>query len=475
MVGGALNYPRVVLAGANSGSGKTTLTLGLILALTKRGFNIQPFKAGPDYIDCAYHSYVSKSPCANLDSWMIPKETIRELFAHRAKEADISLIEGVMGLYDGLNDSEAGSTAELAKILGAPVILIVNAHASSRSLAALALGYKEFDHEINLKGVILNNIASSTHYQSAKKSIEKRVKIPVLGFLPRDEKLKLNERHLGLVPVYEKKAFLEFSRLLCKKVDENIEIEKIIAIARSAKKIPPFRQRIFKDAAIPQKVTIAVANDAAFNFYYQDNLDILRQNGAHLVDFSPLTDKKLPKGVNGLYIGGGFPEVFAARLAKNVKLKNDIRLKVNSGLPIYAECGGLMYLSQEITDLKGRKFPMAGILDVKIAMGKKRAALGYVTLTTLRDNILSKKGDKIRAHVFHWSHFIQTPRNNWAYNVYKKGSNVSYDGLVKKNILAGYAHLHFAADIKFCANFISACRNYKICRAKFASWRLDFA
>lgn len=462
MAGKALNYPRIVLAGANSGSGKTTLTIGLILALAKKGLRVQPFKAGPDYIDCAYHSHASKRVCANLDSWMMPKEAIKELFARRAKEADISLIEGVMGLYDGLNDSESGSTAELAKALSAPVILIVNARASSRSLAAIALGYKEFDREINLKGVILNNIASPTHYQNAKKSIEKRVKIPVLGFLPDDERLKLNERHLGLVPVYEKKAFLEFSRFLCKKVEENIEIDKIIAIARSARKITPFRQKIFKGIAMPKKVTIAVAKDAAFNFYYQDNLDILRQNGARLVIFSPLTDKKLPKDVNGLYIGGGFPEIFAARLARNVKLKNDIRLKTNLGLPIYAECGGLMYLAKEIIDLKGRKFPFTGIFNAKITMGKKRAALGYAALTALRDNILSKKGDKIRAHMFHWSYFTQKPRNNLAYKCEKNG-NISYDGLIKKNVLAGYAHLHFAANIKFAQNFIASCVSYKTC------------
>ena len=456
-----MNYPRIVLAAANSGSGKTTLTMGLILALKKMGLRVQPFKAGPDYIDCAYHTYVSKSPCANLDSWMMPENTIRELFTHRAKQADISLIEGVMGLYDGLNNSEEGSTAELSKILGAPVILIVNARSASRSLAALVLGYKEFDPKINLKGVILNNIASPTHYQSAKKSIEKRVKIPVLGFLPRDERLKLNERHLGLLPIYEKKAFSGFARILGKKIEENIEIEKIISIARSAKGVAPFNPKIFRNTPVPQKVTIAIAKDKVFNFYYQDNLDILRQNGTHLVNFSPLIDKKLPKDIDGVYIGGGFPEVFAARLTKNIKLKNDIRLKVNSGLPIYAECGGLMYLSQEITDLKGRKFPMAGILDAKIKMGKKRARLGYVNLTTLRDNILSRKGDKIRGHMFHWSYFIQAPRNKWAYQVYKKGGNVSYDGLVKKNILAGYAHLHFAADIKFAQNFIASCNNYK--------------
>lgn len=460
MAGKILNYPRLVLAGANSGSGKTTLTLGLILALAKRGLKIQPFKAGPDYIDAAYHSYASKRPCINLDSWMMPKETISELFAHRAKNADISLIEGVMGLYDGLNDSEAGSTAELSKILKAPVILVVNARASSGSLAALVLGYQKFDPKINLKGVILNNIASPTHYQSAKKSIEKRVKIPVLGFLPRDEKLKLNERHLGLTPIYEKKAFSEFSRFLCKKTNENIKIEQIITIARLAKYIAPIKQKIFNNIKIPKKVTIAVAYDAAFNFYYQDNLDILRQNGAHLVSFSPLADKKLPKGVNGLYVGGGFPEVFAARLAKNTTLKNDIRSKASLGLPIYAECGGLMYLSQEITDLKGRKFTMIGLLNAKIKMGKKRTALGYVNLVTLGDNILSKKGDKIRAHIFHWSHFIQTPRNKWAYRVNKNGSDVSCDGLIKKNILASYAHLHFASNLKFAKNFIATCEKF---------------
>ncbi len=456
-----MGYPRVVLAGVNSGSGKTTLTLGLILALKKRGLNVQAFKAGPDYIDCAYHTYASKRPCANLDSWMMPKDTVRELFARRAANVDISLIEGVMGLYDGFNENETGSTAELSKALSAPIILIVNARSASRSLAALVLGYKEFDPKVDLKGVILNNIASPTHYQSAKKSIEKATKVPVLGFLPRDEKLKLGERHLGLLPVYEKKAFGKFCRLLVKKTEENIDINKITSIARSAKGIAPFRPKIFSGSGLVDKVTIAVAKDKAFNFYYHDNLDILRQNGARLVDFSPLTDKKLPKGANGIYIGGGFPEVFAAQLAKNTSLKSDIRLKAALGIPVYAECGGLMYLSKEITDLKGRKFSMAGLLDAKIKMGKRRAGLGYVNLAAMRNNILSKRGDMIRAHIFHWSYYVRRPRNKWAYQ-YEKHGNIFYDGLIKNNVLAGYAHMHFSANPNFAKNFISSCNNYKI-------------
>lgn len=455
-----VSYPRLVLTGANSGSGKTTITMGLILALSRKGLKIQPFKAGPDYIDAAYHSHTSKRPCANLDTWMLSKTAILELFAHRAEDADISIIEGVMGLYDGLNNSEDGSTAKLAKILNAPVILVINARSSSRSLAALVLGYQKFDPRVNLKGVILNNIASQVHYQGAKCSIEKRTKIPVLGFLPRDEGLKLNERHLGLLPVYEKNAFAKFCRILAKKTEDNINLKKIIAIARAANEITPLKRKIFNRQPEPPKVTIAVARDAAFNFYYEDNLDILRHFGACLVNFSLLSDKKLPEDIDGIYIGGGFPEMFAQKLSRNKGIIADIRQKANAGVPIYAECGGLMYLAREITDLSGKKFPFVGLLNTKIRMGKKRAALGYVTLTALTDNILSKKGDKIRAHVFHWSDFTQAPRNTWAYQC-EKHRNIFYDGLITKNILAGYAHLHFAANLNFAKNFISSCENFK--------------
>jgi len=458
-----MKYPRVILAGTNSGVGKTTLTMGLILALKKRDLEVQPFKAGPDYIDPSYHSFASGRSCRNLDTWMLSRDTILELFERRAKDVDISIIEGVMGLYDGLKDTQKGSSAHLAKILNSPVILIVDARSMSRSAAAVVLGYKEFDKDVRISGVILNNIGSPSHYSSAKFAIEIKTGLPVLGFLPRDINLTLPERHLGLIPAYEKAPLDEFSRKLSNLVDKNIDVDKIIDISRKARAFPKVKKKLFKNKPPQDRVTIAVAKDAAFNFYYQDNLDILTHNGASLVEFSALGDKMLPQGADGLYIGGGFPELFAAELSKNTKLKADIYKKAKEGLPIYAECGGLMYLVKELIDSKNRGFPMVGVfekLSVKMADGLR--ALGYVNIEVFKDNILSDKGVNARGHVFHWSYLDCLPsKENFTYKVTKDKGKMFLDGLAKWNVLTSYSHLHFGSNIGFAKNFIKSCSAYK--------------
>lgn len=457
-------YPRVILAGIHSGVGKTTLSLGIMSALRKKGLKVQPFKTGPDYIDPSYHAQAAGKISRNLDGWLLSKDTILELFVKQAASADISIIEGVMGLYDGLADTEEGSTAQLSKILKCPVILILDARSLSRSAAAVCLGYREFDKRVGIKGVIVNNIGSNNHYRYIKSAIEKETGIPVIGYLPRSHDLKLPERHLGLVPASEKKLSAAFYRKLSNLISRHIDLDKIISISRMAR--PLLRgdrkeKTIFSPKPVKNRVPIAVAFDEAFNFYYRDNLDILESFGARLVNFSPLRDDNLPNGVSGIYIGGGFPELFAAKLSANKKLKKQIRQKAEEGLPIYAECGGLMYLAQKLADFNKNELPMVGIFKGAVNMGKRLQSLGYVKIEAIKDNILSKKGAKIRGHVFHWSYFDNLPdKTAFAYKIGKNKGRTFYDGLIQGNVLASYAHLHFASDINLARNFINSCRKY---------------
>ncbi|MBI5124202.1 MAG: cobyrinate a,c-diamide synthase [Candidatus Omnitrophica bacterium] len=458
-----MNYPRIMIAGVTSGAGKTTIAMGLTAALRRRQFKIQPFKTGPDYIDTSYHTVASGLACRNLDTWMLSKDAILELFERQASRADLSIIEGVMGLYDGLKDTEHGSSAHLAKILKTPVILVVDGRSISRSAAAIVLGYKNFDSDVNIKGVILNNIASPTHLENIKRAVETRTGIPVLGFLPKDKELTLPERHLGLVPAEEKTIRERFFGILADLIEKNINMDKLISISRSAPGLPGFNKKIFSQKIKPIGAAIAIARDKAFNFYYEDNLDILRHWGADLAEFSPLSDEKLPENTNGLYIGGGFPELFAAGLSRNTRLKRDIFDKAKKGMPIYAECGGLMYLAKEVVDFRGKRFPMAGIFDVSIKMGKGLAAMGYVNLKAGRDTVLCARASRVRAHLFHWS-YIDAGKNrkNFAYEVTKGRNKIFADGLVKQNCLASYAHLHFASNGRLAKNFVEKCAEYEV-------------
>ena len=457
-----MNCPRIIFAATQSGSGKTTITLGVLLALRKMGLRVQPFKAGPDYLDPLQHSAVCARISRNLDSWLMPPGAILELFTRNAKGANISVIEGVMGLYDGFRDTEYGSTAHLAKILGAPVILVLNAASFSRSAAAIVLGCKEFDKKVNLSGVILNNIGSPNHYHFTKSAIEKKTKIPVLGFLPKDAGIKLPERHLGLVPAQEKRPNEGLYDKLRALVEKNIDLRRILRISRKSLGLRQDKTAYAPRGCGKVRVNIAIAKDKAFNFYYQDNLDILEVLGARLVEFSPLKDKSLPPGIDAMYIGGGYPELFSAQLSANRRMREVVSGYAKKGLPIYAECGGLMYLVKNIISFEGKSFPMAGVFNCAAVMADKRQALGYIEIEVKKDNILSRKGDKIRAHTFHWSYLKNLSKDiRFAYKVTKGKDRVYEDGLIKDNVLASYAHLHFASHINFAKNFIKSCLTYK--------------
>ncbi len=465
-----MRYPRVMIAGTASGVGKTTISTAIMLALKDRGIKTQPFKAGPDYVDPTHHSLAAGRVSANLDGWMCSRASIIELFCRRAQDADISIIEGVMGLYDGFADTEEGSSAHLAKMLGCPVVLILDARSLSRSQAAVVLGFKNFDKKVNIAGVILNNIGSPVHYQHIKNSIENSVRVKVLGYFPKNPKLSIKERHLGLVPAVEKAPDSKSQKELLNMAKRHIDIKGLLKIGQKAKPLGKIKQLIFSSpmivgtahCAVPTKqVVIAVAKDKAFNFYYQDNLDILKGLGARLVEFSPLADKGLPKDTDGVYIGGGFPELFAQGLSANKRMKADILNKAKNEMPIYAECGGLMYLMKALRNFQKEEFPMAGVFSGKVNMGKKLRGLGYVTLRCVSDNILSRKYQENRAHIFHWSYLsgVNPSMVKYAYKI-SKNNETFYDGLIKNNVLASYAHLHFASNIKFAENFVQKCREY---------------
>ncbi len=450
--------PRLVIAGAASGVGKTTITAGVVAALRSRGLRVQPFKCGPDYIDPSYHAVAAGVPCRNLDTWMISKEALLDLFARATRSADIAIVEGVMGFYDGRNGlEEAGSTAEIAKTLDAPVILILNVDKTARSAGAMALGYKEFDRNVRLAGVILNRTGSQNHLRWTKEAVEAATGIPVVGYLPKNADLHLPERHLGLVPTSEGGEMIQRIGSIRQQVEATVDVDKLITICRAAPVLEwPNSAGLFLLHDEGSRIRLAVARDEAFSFYYEDNLDILRAWGAEIVFVSPVHDSQLGD-VDGLYVGGGFPEVYAAQLSENRSFIHSIRMLAEAGLPIYAECGGLMYLSEGIVDFEGSRYPMVGLVPGWSQMQSKRVRMGYVSVEALADSILANKGQELRGHEFHWSK-LQSFDGKAAYRVVG-GDRV--DGFAERNILASYVHLHFGTDVSLARRLIAACEAWR--------------
>jgi cobyrinic acid a,c-diamide synthase len=448
-----IKISRIIIAGTNSGVGKTTITLGIMSALVKEGMMVQGFKSGPDYIDPSHHNFVTGNASRNLDTWIMGNDVCRELFERSAIKADVSVIEGVMGLYDGSIDSTGlGSTAHLAKVLKAPVILVINAKGMAQSAGAMVLGYKEFDKDINLAGVIVNNVAGQSHYDYVKKSIEETCSIPVLGYLQKDKEMTIPERHLGLIPFGENKSPSILYERLGEMVLETIDIDGLLKVARSADDFPNYKKTIFQEddrTFAVQDVHIALAKDEAFCFYYQDDIELFESLGARISYFSPLNDERIPDDVDGIFIGGGFPELYAEGLMKNTSMQNSISDAASQGTVIYGECGGMMYLLEELIDTEGRSFSMCGILEGTSRMENKRQGLGYVSVSALCDNPLCKKGDTFRAHEFHWSRLSDVPKDTvFAYETRKSnGKRCGLDGIYSKdNIIASYTHVHFSSN-----------------------------
>ena len=465
---------RFVLAGTNSGVGKTTFTLGLMAALQKRGLRVQGYKAGPDYIDPSYHTAVTGRVSRNLDTWMLTKDAVLEVYMRSSAEADVSVIEGVMGFYDGKDPrSNAGSTAELSTVLRAPTILIVNVGKMARSAAAIVKGFQCFDDSVQIAGVLVNHVGSVGHFQLVQTAITQECSIPVLGYLPKREDLRIPDRHLGLIPAIERGELQSLFDELANAVEETVNVDELLAIAAKAPDLPArepvlFRMQEEMRTGIryenERRVKIAIARDAAFNFYYPENLELLEYYGAELLYFSPLAGELVPYEADGLYLGGGFPEEFAKDLSEHSELIRQVRELVETGIPTFAECGGYMFLTDSITDLHGDTYPMVGLLPEKIVMQARLVALGYREIEALTDSVLLAAGEKARGHEFHYSSAQLTSDSadglTAAYQVSDRFGQ-KLDGFVKDNLFASYMHFHFASNPLMAERFVSFCHQFR--------------
>jgi cobyrinic acid a,c-diamide synthase len=464
-----LQIPRIMIAGTNSGCGKTTVTLGILAAFVKRGLSVQPFKVGPDYLDPMLHTFVTKAASRNLDSWLLDENVLSYLFQKAAAEKDLAVVEGVMGLYDGLGgDSQLASTAHVAAIIDAPVALVVNGAGMSLSIAALIRGFQNFNATLKIKGVIINHIDNESYFQHLKGIIETHTGIKAIGYLPSLPEVVLPERHLGLIPSGEIADLTAKIDCLASQVARTIDLNLLLEIARGAGPVTP-RSNPYEIAAKFKNLRLAVANDAAFNFYYRDNLDLFEMLGAELVDFSPIADAGLPPGTDGLYLGGGYPEVWAEQLQANTAMRHNVKLVIENGLPTYAECGGLLYLTELLANHTGEVYEMAGLLPGKSEMTTSLQRFGYVEIEVTADNVLAKRGQRIRGHEFHYSITQVDERIRCTYQVAKirKTKAVTWKcGYQLANLLAAYPHLHFWSNPAFAAGFLAHCkegrRNAKI-------------
>lgn len=460
-----MTMPRLILAGDRSSAGKTTISTGVMSLLHERGMKVQPFKVGLDYIDPSYHSLATGRQGENLDGYLMSGQAIVEAFQHSAGGSDIAIIEGVRGLYEGLEAlSDIGSTAQIAKILKAPVVLVLDAQSITRSTAAIVKGYKDFDKGINFKGVILNKVGSDRHAEKATAAIQKYTGVEVLGAIPRNKGMSLTMRHLGLVPAREGASRVDdFDARISKIkeiIGEHVNLDRLLEIANGAPKLRTGKQSIFKQEK-SAGVRIGVALDEAFNFYYKDNVDLLQLKGAEVVYFSPLHDREIPD-VDGLIIGGGYPEFFARELSDNGSMRKSIADASVNGMPIYAECGGMMYLTSALEDEHGKKFDMVGVMG-GVASMKHIRHIGYVAGQLEKDTPIGEKGTFFKGHEFHYSVITDVPFDaKFAYRM-DRGTGIKdgLDGMLTNNTLGSYTHLHAASYVPFARSFVDACVEHK--------------
>ncbi|OPA77715.1 cobyrinic acid a,c-diamide synthase [Paenibacillus selenitireducens] len=455
---------RIVIAGTGSSVGKTTLTIGLMAALQRKGYMVQGFKCGPDYIDPTYHTSVTGRQSRNVDSWMFSHEAVCEIFAHGSEGADISIVEGVMGLFDGKSPlSNTGSTAEISQILQAPVLLVVNCQSMARSAAAVVKGFQCFSEDVRIVGVIANKVGSEGHYKLVKDAVEQECGIPVIGYMLRESGIKVPERHLGLIPSIERGELAPMFQQLAEIVEANIDIDQLMTLAEC----PPLSEvpnQLFVQRTTQHRATIAIAKDAAFHFYYPENIELLEAYGARCVYFSPLAGETIPAEADGLYIGGGFPEEFALQLAEQDQVKASVRSHITAGMPTLAECGGYMYLTEQIVDTDGQSYPMVGIIPGQVMMQKKLAALGYREANGTEGNFLLGPQDQAKGHEFHYSTYqapdtAESDAIPYAYET-KGMRGTKKEGMVYKQLVAGYTHLHFASNPDVAERFVEACAAY---------------
>ncbi|HMK53785.1 MAG TPA: Ni-sirohydrochlorin a,c-diamide synthase [Methanobacteriaceae archaeon] len=446
---------RLVLAGTGSAVGKTTIATGIMKALSS-DYEVQPFKVGPDYIDPTYHTLATKNSSRNLDSFFMTDAQIRESFERGMKvsKSDMGIIEGVRGLYEGISPTgDVGNTASVAKALNAPVVLILNARSLVKSAAAIVIGFKTLDPQIRIEGVILNQVKNRKHFLKAKEAVEKLTKTTVIGGVPRSDDIRVEQRHLGLVPAVERESLLGFIDHWGQVMEENLDLDILKSIMKGAGDLPLGREDIWKEGS-KKRIKIGVARDEVFTFYYQENLESLEANHADIIYFSPLHDEEIPD-VDGIYLGGGYPEIFSRELEANHSMRKSVARFHQENRPIYAECGGLMYLTRSIN-----QHEMCGVFPYHSQMTKKPQALSYTIAEAIEDNIILKKGETYRGHEFHYSKVnVEGKRPKFAFAV-QRGSGIhsNKDGLMSKNVLASYVHTHVAACPPFPANFTDSAR-----------------
>jgi cobyrinic acid a,c-diamide synthase len=457
-----MTHSRLIIAGTSSGVGKMTVTLAILAALRQRGRRVQPFKAGPDFIDPGHHTAATGRPSRNLDGWMLGADLNRAIFTKAAVDADISIIEGMMGLFDGSSPvNEIGSTAEIAKQLDAPVLLVIDGSAMARSAAAMVSGYAQFDPALRVAGVLFNRVSSEGHYQLLKEAVELHTNVAVVGYLRPDQAVTITDRHLGLVTAMEQGTGELYDRL-AKAAAETIDLDLVEALAQSAGNLEAssVSPSVMRRAEKP--VRVGVAYDPAFCFYYQDNLELFEAAGAEVVKFSPLNDQVLPD-VTMLYLGGGYPELYGEKLTGNVAMREAIRAFAERGGTIYAECGGMMYLTQAIRDFKGQSHDMVGLFPAEAVMKKSGLTLGYRTVELSQTCILGVSGVIARGHEFHYSTLVPRGPLDFACSLSDaRGDSKGRDGLVLGNVLALYTHLHFASQPTLAAALVDSARRIAV-------------
>lgn len=452
---------RMLISAAHKSSGKTMVSIGLCAALAARGHVVQPFKKGPDYIDPMWLSQAAGHPCRNLDLYLMENEDVVATFAQHSKE--VNLVEGNKGLYDGLALDGSNSNAALAKLLDLPVMLVIDARGMTRGIAPLILGYQAFDKDIRIAGVILNNLGGKRHESKLRQVIEHYTDVPVIGAIQHDERLSIVERHLGLMPSNESHVATAKIKQIGEAIAEQVDLDKLLALSKKESLAIPHKA-VVSPLAYGEKVRIGVARDRSFGFYYADDLDALEAAGAELVPFDALHEAQLPE-VDGLYIGGGFPETCATELEANVSLRMQIKQAIENGMPAYAECGGLMYLSRSI-DYEGRTYQMVGAIPGDIKMHAKPIGRGYVHLKEdeahpwPRPNAPAKQ---IKAHEFHYSSLENLPPDSrFAYHVERGyGIDGERDGIILNNLLASYTHLRTIGSCYWATRFVAFIRRQK--------------
>ncbi len=468
---GIRSFPRFVISGDHGSAGKTTLSIGLGRYYTNKGLKVQPFKKGPDFIDPIWSTAATGVSCRNLDFFMM-EDRIMETFIRYAMNADLSFLEGNKGLFDGVDTQGSNATSAMARLLKAPVVLVVDSGKMTRGIAPLLIGYKSFEPDIDIAGVIMNRVSGARHEGKLRAAVEYYTDIPVLGALPRDQGMEITERHLGLIPASEDGKAEGLIEALERYVADGVDTERILKIAEKAANLPAEGAEYSRpviELTGKKTIRIGIARDEAFCFYYPENLEALEERGCELVFFSPLHDEGLPE-VDGLYIGGGFPEQFAAELAKNTAIKDAIHNAIINGIPAYAECGGLMYLSERLRLLDGSSHDMVGAVPAGIRMDRKPSGRGYMIIKTSADKERHEgwripPGLEVKAHEFHYSRLEDetvSAAMDFSYDVVRGyGVNGSFDGIRVKNLLASYMHLHHYGAPWWADSFVELIRREK--------------